>query len=104
MPAERPAPAPAGAAPSSGSPSGSTGSGSTGPGSTGSGSTGPGSTAPGGAGPRPVPSERPAPAGTDRTPGREPAKPVRPTAGRGTPGSLGDRADNAPGDGARMSE
>jgi hypothetical protein len=29
---------------------------------------------------------------------------VRPTAGRGTPGSLADRADNPPGDGARMSE
>ena len=54
-----------------------------------------GSTPAGGAAQRPGPAERPA---------REPAaKPVRPTAGRGTPGSLGDRADGGPGD-ARISE
>jgi cell division septum initiation protein DivIVA len=97
-PGERPAAAPAGAAPSSGAPSGSSA-----PGGTAPGGTPPGSTPPGGTGPRSLPSERPAPAGSDR--GREPAaKPVRPTAGRGTPGSLGDRADSATGDGGLMSE
>ncbi len=54
-----------------------------------------GSTPAGGAAQRPGPAERP---GRERA-----AKPVRPTAGRGTPGSLGDRADGAPGD-TRISE
>jgi hypothetical protein len=102
LPGERPAPA--SGSPSGSGASGSTGPGSTGPGSTGPGTTGPGGTPPGGTGPRSLPSERPAPAGSDRAPGREPAKPVRPTAGRGTPGSLGDRADDATGDGARTPE
>jgi len=95
VPGERPAAAPAGAAPAGASPAGSPG----------SGTTGPGSTPPGGTGPRSLPSERPGPAGADRAPGREPAaKPARPPAGRGTPGSLGDRADNGPGDGGRVPE
>ncbi len=65
----------------------------------------PDSPAPGSAPQRSVPAERPAPAGADRTHGREPVKPVRPTAGRGTPGSLGGRADAAPpADGGRLPE
>jgi cell division septum initiation protein DivIVA len=62
-----------------------------------------------------VPAERPAPSGASGpgspapgspasgAPGRPAAKPVRPTAGRGTPGSLGEQSA-PPADGARMTE